>query len=377
MKRVYHILTHKRMANGEHHVSHIKNKFRHMKTLYSLLILTFFLTSCEEEKTVYVASQLVDCEGAAPQKCMQVKENKEDEWTFFYDTIEGFTYEEGFEYVLKVKISKIKNPPTNTSSLSYTLLEVISKEKTAMNKKLTQNDTAIDGEWSVTNLVGFKNETGKSPHFTIKEKQISGNTGCNSFGGSFESNSSGLFKTGMLRMTKMYCAKTAKLETAFTTALSKSVRFSKNNNLLTVFDVDKNILFTAASKTGAKEVVEEIAIKPISIRYSATSRGLRSSLNLVKDQLIYEELQPNSLKTNKKIKANELQAIYQMVEKLDLESLEKLEPPSKAHQYDGAAGGGFSIIIEGKTYRTPTFDYGNPPEAIKILVEKLVALKSE
>lgn len=348
-----------------------------MKAIYSLLVLMFFLTSCEEEKTVYVASQLVDCEGSAPQKCMQIKENKEDEWSLFYDVIEGFTYEEGFEYVLKVNISKVKNPPADASSLSYKLIEVISKEKKVVNEIRTKTDHTIEGEWSVTDLVGFKNETGKTPHFTIKEKQIAGNTGCNNFGGSFESNTSGVFKTGMLRMTKMHCAETAKLETAFTEALGKSANFKIDNNLLTVFDADKNRLFTATSITNSKEVKEEIEIKPISIRYSATSRGSSNSINIVKNQLIYEEIRPNALKTNKIIKASDLQAIYQLVEKLDLASLEKLEPPSKKHQFDGAAGGGFSIIVEGKTYRTPTFDYGNPPKEIKSIVDKLVALKSE
>ena len=42
------------------------------------------------QKTVYVGSELVDCEGAGPQKCMLVRENPEDPWRPFYDQIEGF-----------------------------------------------------------------------------------------------------------------------------------------------------------------------------------------------------------------------------------------------------------------------------------------------
>ncbi|MBE9473553.1 MAG: DUF4377 domain-containing protein, partial [Chloroflexi bacterium] len=41
------------------------------------------------EKTIYVGSELVDCVGVGPQTCMLVKENPEDEYTFFYDQIEG------------------------------------------------------------------------------------------------------------------------------------------------------------------------------------------------------------------------------------------------------------------------------------------------
>ncbi|PTT37503.1 hypothetical protein DBR28_09820, partial [Chryseobacterium sp. HMWF028] len=54
-------------------------------------------------------------------KCMQVKESTSAECTNFYSNIEGFTYEPGYEYVLKVKTEKITNPPADASSIKYTL----------------------------------------------------------------------------------------------------------------------------------------------------------------------------------------------------------------------------------------------------------------
>ncbi|MCE5227411.1 MAG: DUF4377 domain-containing protein [Porphyromonadaceae bacterium] len=41
----------------------------------------------------------------------------------------GFEYTEGYEYVLKVLVDPIENPPQDSSSARYTLLEIISKEK--------------------------------------------------------------------------------------------------------------------------------------------------------------------------------------------------------------------------------------------------------
>ena len=41
--------------------------------------------------------------------------------------IEGFTYIEGYEYVLKVSKTTIKNPPADGSSISYKLIQVVSK----------------------------------------------------------------------------------------------------------------------------------------------------------------------------------------------------------------------------------------------------------
>jgi hypothetical protein len=41
--------------------------------------------------------------------------------------IEGFTYVEGFEYTLKVQKTTIKNPPADGSSISFKLIQVVSK----------------------------------------------------------------------------------------------------------------------------------------------------------------------------------------------------------------------------------------------------------
>ncbi|MBC8616699.1 DUF4377 domain-containing protein [Parabacteroides faecis] len=46
-----------------------------------------------------------------------------------YDPIEGFEYEQGYEYVIEVKIEHIENPPADGSSLKYSLIRVISKTK--------------------------------------------------------------------------------------------------------------------------------------------------------------------------------------------------------------------------------------------------------
>ncbi|WP_415327687.1 DUF4377 domain-containing protein [Chryseobacterium sp. MMS23-Vi53] len=82
-----------------------------------------------DEKTFIVGSQTADCTGVAPMKCLQIKENASGNWTNFYSNIEGFTYEPGYEYVLKVKTEKIANPPADGSSIKYTLVKQVSKTK--------------------------------------------------------------------------------------------------------------------------------------------------------------------------------------------------------------------------------------------------------
>ncbi|EJL75485.1 DUF4377 domain-containing protein [Chryseobacterium populi] len=85
--------------------------------------------SRDDEKTFIVGPQTADCTGVAPMKCLQVKENPSGNWANFYSNIEGFTYEPGYEYVLKVKTEKIENPLADGSSIKYTLVKQVSKTK--------------------------------------------------------------------------------------------------------------------------------------------------------------------------------------------------------------------------------------------------------
>ncbi|WP_326984042.1 DUF4377 domain-containing protein [Chryseobacterium sp. MYb264] len=87
------------------------------------------VSSNGNEKTFIVGPQTADCTGVVPMKCLQVKETPGGDWTNFYTNIDGFTYEPGYEYVLKVKTEKIKNPPADGSSIKYTLVKQISKTK--------------------------------------------------------------------------------------------------------------------------------------------------------------------------------------------------------------------------------------------------------
>lgn len=78
--------------------------------------------------TLHVGPQTVDCVGVAPQQCMLVKERPNDEWTYFYGSIGGFTFEPGYLYILQVLRRSIRNPPADGSSFEYHLLRVVSRK---------------------------------------------------------------------------------------------------------------------------------------------------------------------------------------------------------------------------------------------------------
>lgn len=64
--------------------------------------------------------------------CLMVQQGEDlcsEKWSYFYDEIEGFQYEEGYVYELKVRVEEVENPPMDGSSLRYILVEVLSKKE--------------------------------------------------------------------------------------------------------------------------------------------------------------------------------------------------------------------------------------------------------
>ena len=78
-------------------------------------------------RTLVVASKLVDCSGVGKMKCFVVKDEGTNDWRYLHNSIKDFTYESGYEYVIKVKQDFVKNPAADASSVNYSLIKVVSK----------------------------------------------------------------------------------------------------------------------------------------------------------------------------------------------------------------------------------------------------------
>jgi branched-chain amino acid transport system substrate-binding protein len=81
----------------------------------------------EETKTIFVGPTLVECTGVAPQECLQIKESPDEEYQLWYSPIEGFDFEEGYEYELVVAVEENPDAPADASTLNYVLVEEVSK----------------------------------------------------------------------------------------------------------------------------------------------------------------------------------------------------------------------------------------------------------
>lgn len=76
---------------------------------------------------LFVHQTRVDCVGEGPRKCLQVRHVESEPWTLFYSGIQGFTYEEGHTYQLRVEVVNDPHPPADGSSKRYRLVEIVSK----------------------------------------------------------------------------------------------------------------------------------------------------------------------------------------------------------------------------------------------------------
>ncbi len=210
---------------------------------YALILIMMIWTTgkTQEIKTLFIADHRVDCTGVAPQKCMLVRENAGDPWMNFYDRIEGFDYEEGFSYEIRVEVSQRDNPPADASSLRYLLKEVVSK---IPSKNTGENNGSLAGKWKVIRIAGL-DSINRSPTFEFipEEKRVAGSTGCNNYFATYEVTGKEL-KIAEAGVTRMACPDMT-VENAFVQQLNKIAYFKRIKRELHLFDAMDKLLMIA------------------------------------------------------------------------------------------------------------------------------------
>lgn len=87
-------------------------------------------SDAEASVTYWINSSRVPCVGVGPMECLEVRQSESADWQLFYSAIEGFDYEPGYLYRIKVREEK-RDPedvPADASSIRYILVSV--EEKT-------------------------------------------------------------------------------------------------------------------------------------------------------------------------------------------------------------------------------------------------------
>lgn len=161
---------------------------------------TFNDSTESTEEILYVSPFWVPCEDIAPKLCMQVNSTEDGEWQTFYGAIEGFLYEPGNTYQLRVKKESLSNPPADASSQKWILLEEISKSPA----ELPQLDLT-GSSWNLVSLSGNAPVNQSQITLSFSENNVlNGNAGCNTYRGSYQLHGM-VFESAALASTKMAC----------------------------------------------------------------------------------------------------------------------------------------------------------------------------
>ena len=104
------------------------------KLMYACAAIVFMAACARASKnsgnamTLKIAHYKVPCAGESVQLCFVIKKENGDK-EFFYDQIEGFNFQWGYDYELSVEKKTIKLPKADMSSNSYKLVKILKKEK--------------------------------------------------------------------------------------------------------------------------------------------------------------------------------------------------------------------------------------------------------
>ena len=107
--------------------------------------------------------------------------------------------------------------------------------------------------------------------------------------------------------------------------------------------------------------------------YTAITRGSYTMVKANKDTITYQLSRASKEETKDCTKQN-WDTLTNLASNVDITKIDQIEAPSKAHQYDGAAIANLNVTVGDKTYRTQSFDAGNPPKEIAEIVNYLLSL---
>lgn len=119
-------------------------------------------------------------------------------------------------------------------------------------------------------------------------------------------------------------------------------------------------------------VQEQQEIKSVS--YETYTRGSSSTYTITSEEIQVKSTGFDARERTVKISEEQWNTITSEVKKIDVSKIENLEAPTESRASDAAAHAELSLILDDSQYKSSTFDHGNPPNAIKPLIEAILRL---
>ncbi|MCG9130996.1 DUF4377 domain-containing protein [Candidatus Poribacteria bacterium] len=101
------------------------------------LIFLFVIIGCgrgEHIETLIIGPYKTTCVGAFEQECYLEFNEENQRWEFFYEGIEGFEFEPGFIWTLKVSLHEREEGIQDVGRYAYRLVAVIDKEEASVDE---------------------------------------------------------------------------------------------------------------------------------------------------------------------------------------------------------------------------------------------------
>ncbi len=198
-----------------------------------------------EIMTLYIGPALVECASVGANQCLQVKTSPDGDYQLFYDPIQGFDYEPGFDYEINVSRIEIENPPVDASNYQYNLVAVISKTPAVVAEA---DRLPLEGPlWQLEAIVAAN---GLAPVLADSQTtarfqggEINGNASCNQFFGAYQLDGGALTVTvGGSTMMACQPPELMQQEIAYLAALGQVASFAIDGDRLMLKDADGNAI---------------------------------------------------------------------------------------------------------------------------------------
>ena len=170
-------------------------------------------------RTLQVAPSRVECTGVGPDVCLQVRESPNAPWTLLHGAIEGFAYEPGFLYEIRIREEAVANPPADASSIRRILVSVVSKTPAP--------PSLLGVPWRLVSINGREAKAGiRVTAVFSDENRVAGSAGCNRYFGRAAAGGEQL-EVGVLGTTMMYCGESGVMsqEHEYLSALGKATLY--------------------------------------------------------------------------------------------------------------------------------------------------------
>ena len=110
------------------------------------------------------------------------------------------------------------------------------------------------------------------------------------------------------------------------------------------------------------------------ITYEMYTRGSSTSYSISPERIQVVSTGLNASESSVQLKDEEWEALLETMKALDLGALNDLEVPSDRRASDAAPHAVLKLRKKDSVYETKSFDHGNPPQAIRPLVQAILRL---